>query len=363
MINFYPGPSQIAPDMASYMTDAVESGILGMNHRSREFMTLLKKTKKVLRKKLMIPEDYEIIMTSSATECWEIIAQSLATELSYHIFNGAFGEKWFTYTQRIHSKTLGLRYDPEDKLSPKNLDLSEGSSLICLTQNETSNGTRIDKATLQGFRESFPDPLIAIDATSSMAGDLLDFKLADVWYASVQKCFGLPSGMAVMVLSPKAVETAYRINERNHYNSLPFVMDNFRKNQTPYTPNILGIYLLYRTLKRRSAIEKTSARILKRKERLIKTLSKSKYLDLLIGNVEVRSNTVIAIKGERKTLSELKNQALAAGMILGNGYGEWKNTTIRIANFPAVSQSEWKTLRQFLKNFDPEPAQSESATE
>jgi phosphoserine aminotransferase len=356
MINFYPGPSQIAPDMASYMADAVESGILGMNHRSSEFMSLLKKTRKVLRKKLMIPENYEIIMTSSATECWEIIAQSLTSELSYHIFNGAFGEKWFTYTQRIHSKTLGLRYDPEDALSPKNLDLSEESSLICLTQNETSNGTCIDQATLQDFRESFPDPIIAIDATSSMAGDLLDFRLADVWFASVQKCFGLPSGMGIMILSPKAAETAYRINERKHYNSLPFVLDNFRKNQTPYTPNILGIYLLYRTMKRRPVIEKTYSRLIKRKGQITKAINKSDYLDFLINNKEVRSNTVIAIKGDRKTLTELKKQALDAGMILGNGYGEWKNSTIRIANFPAVSQSEWKTLRQFIKSFNPEPA-------
>ncbi|MEJ2005392.1 MAG: aminotransferase class V-fold PLP-dependent enzyme, partial [Cyclobacteriaceae bacterium] len=234
MISFYPGPSQIAPETAEFMKDAVDSGILGMNHRSREFMNLLKKTCKVLRKKLMIPSDYEIVMTSSATECWEINAQSLTTELSYHIFNGAFGEKWFTYTQRIHSKTLGLGFDPEDVLSPKNLDLSEESSLICLTQNETSNGTRISGDILQKFRESFPGPLIAVDATSSMAGDQLDFTQADVWFASVQKCFGLPSGMAVMILSPKAVETAYAINERKHYNSLPFILDNFHKNQTPY---------------------------------------------------------------------------------------------------------------------------------
>jgi phosphoserine aminotransferase len=363
MISLYPGPSQVARETKDLMSEAVDSGILGMNHRSRDFMSLLRKTKKVLRKKLLIPEEYEIVITSSATECWEIIAQSLTSELSYHLYNGAFGEKWFNYTRKIHSKTLGLGFDPEEELSPRNLDLSEGSSLICLTHNETSNGTCISTNVIRDFRDSFPEPLIAVDATSSMAGDLLNFEDADVWYASVQKCFGLPSGMAVMILSPRAVETAYEINERNHYNSLAFILDNFSKNQTHYTPNILGIYLLYRVIKRRRNIEKISSQLIKRMEQLDKTIKKSNYLEAYIENKAVRSNTVMAVKGERKVLTALKHSARQNGFLLGNGYGRIKDQTIRIANFPAVSQDEWKALRQFIKNFDPSSSTQDLETE
>ena len=354
MISFYPGPSQVAPETAEFMTDALSSGILGMNHRSNDFMTLLRRTKKTLRKKLLIPDDYEIVMASSATECWEIIAQSLASGLSYHLYNGAFGEKWFEYTRRIHSQSLGLHYDPEKELSPRNLDLSELSALICLTQNETSNGTRISGEILKTFREAFPAPLIAVDATSSMAGEHLDFTSADVWFASVQKCFGLPSGLAVMILSPRAVEAAYTINERRHYNSLAFVLDNFRKDQTPYTPNVLDIYLLYRTMKRRAVITKVHSRLIKRMEQLAKSISKNPLINPLIDNDSVWSQTVMAIELEPKIIPGLKKAARHEGFLLGNGYGEWKGSSMRIANFPAVSQDDWKRLRTFIKGYSPD---------
>ncbi len=351
MISFYPGPSQVAQVTGEYMTEALESGILAMNHRSVPFMTLLAKTKKTIRKKLMVPEGYEIVFTSSATECWEIIAQSLTGELSYHIFNGAFGEKWFDYTRKLHSKAVGLKFDPEDELSTANLDFSGRSSVICLTQNETSNGTRISAGILESFRISFPEPLIAIDATSSMAGEFLDFSHADVWFASVQKCFGLPSGMGIMILSPRAVERAYEIGENNHYNSLPFILDNYRKNQTPYTPNILGIYLLYRTMKKRPSIIKVNDLLVKRSEQLEKTVSKQEEFNFLIQNKSVRSITVAAMEGIPNTIKALKKDAIEQGILLGNGYGEWKETTFRIANFPAISPNEWKTLRKFLRAY------------
>ena len=350
MISFYPGPSQVSEETAEFMTDALHSGILGMNHRSAEFMKLMEKTRSILFKKLDIPGNYEMVFTSSATECWEIITQSLSPGLSYHLYNGAFGKKWFEYTRRIHSQTLGLQYDLDSPLAPDNLDLSEGSSVICLTQNETSNGTMISNEIIAEFRNSFPDPLIAVDATSSMAGQHLKFEHADVWFASVQKCFGLPSGMAVMILSPRAVEKAYEINERNHYNSLAFMIDNFRANQTPYTPNILAIYLLFRTLKKRPSIQKVDNRIHKRMEQLEKSISKLDMLEYLVNNPKVRSSTVCALSGKPSDISRLKKNALANGLLLGNGYGQWKDTSLRIANFPAINREHWKKLRDFLKS-------------
>jgi phosphoserine aminotransferase len=93
MISFYPGPSRIRDEIPRYVKEAAKEGILSMNHRSPEFMTLAKKTASLFRKKLSVPSDYTIIYTSSATECWEIIAQSLIVEKSYHFFSGAFGKK------------------------------------------------------------------------------------------------------------------------------------------------------------------------------------------------------------------------------------------------------------------------------
>jgi phosphoserine aminotransferase len=61
---------------------------------------------------------------------------------------------------------------------------------------------------MEYYFSKIPDALIAVDATSSMAGVELDWQSADIWFASVQKCFGLPAGMAVMVCSPRALQYA-----------------------------------------------------------------------------------------------------------------------------------------------------------
>jgi phosphoserine aminotransferase len=90
-----------------------------------------------------------------------------------------------------------------------------------------------------------------------MAGVELDWQSADIWFASVQKCFGLPAGMAVMVCSPKALQYAEIIGDRKYYNSLLFMNDNFKKYQTHYTPNVLEIYLLSKILEQIPDISET----------------------------------------------------------------------------------------------------------
>jgi phosphoserine aminotransferase len=71
---------------------------------------------------------------------------------------------------------------------------------------------------------------------SSMAGIQLDFKAADIWFASVQKCFGLPAGPWLTYLFTAGVETIEAIGEKNHYNSLGFMTEMMAKWQTSCTP-------------------------------------------------------------------------------------------------------------------------------
>jgi len=47
----------------------------------------------------------------------------------------------------------------------------------------------------------------------------------------------------------------------------------------------------------------------------------------------------------------LKAFASDRGIVLGNGYGERKETTFRIANFPAITDAEFDTLKECLLDF------------
>ena len=110
MITFYPGPSKVYPQVGEYLQDAFTEGILSVNHRSAACMTLVKDAIALLHQKLNIPTDYHIYFVSSATESWEIIAQSLVATSSYHFFNGAFGKKWHEYTQKLGIQAYSLPF-------------------------------------------------------------------------------------------------------------------------------------------------------------------------------------------------------------------------------------------------------------
>jgi phosphoserine aminotransferase len=336
MITFYPGPSKVYPQVADYAADAVHQGIVSLNHRSAGFMDIVKETVRLLHEKLAIPADYHIALVSSATECWEIVAQSLTAVASLHPYNGAFGKKWAEYAYKIK---------PPVSLSD--------ADVLCIVQNETSNGTQVNMQTLAEFRRDF-SALIAVDAVSSMAGITFDWSLADVWFASVQKCFGLPAGLAVMVYSPAALKRAEEIGENAHYNSLLFIHENFTKFQTPYTPNGLGIYMLMRVLQQIPPISVVDALTKKRAQAWYTFFEQemaASPFDILINDPATRSDTVIAVQGSEQDISLIKKAAQQAGITLGNGYGDWKTTTFRIANFPAITDDEIGTLMQFLRSY------------
>jgi phosphoserine aminotransferase len=342
MITFYPGPSKVYPQVADYAVDAVREGIVSLNHRSAGFMDVVKETIQLLHEKLDIPADYHIAFVSSATECWEIVAQSLTAVASLHPHSGAFGKKWAEYAYRIKPPT----------------SLSD-ADVLCIVQNETSNGTQVTMETLAQFRRDFSGALIAVDAVSSMAGVAFNWLLADVWFASVQKCFGLPAGLAVLIYSPAALKRAEEIGENGHYNSLLFIHENFSKFQTPYTPNGLGIYLLMRVLQQVPPIAAVHAMTKKRaatwyaffENELVGSPGIPARFKLLNPDPAVRSDTVIAVEGSESDIKAIKSAAQQAGITLGNGYGDWKATTFRIANFPAITDEEIDTLKEFLRSY------------
>jgi len=351
MISFYPGPSRVYNEIPSYVRDAHKLGIMSINHRSDVFVKMSERTIKLLKQKLGIPKTYTVFFTSSATECWEIIAQSLITNHSYHLYNGSFGQKWFDYTKRIRPVATPIPFDVNEKLDPKNLILGHHDGIICLTQNETSNGTQVNNKIIAAIQKNNPTYLIAVDATSSMAGIKLDFKAADIWFASVQKCFGLPAGLGLLVCSPRVLERAKLVDEKDHYNSFTFMMEMMTKWQTPFTPNVLSIYLLMRVLEKMKSISDVHLQTVKRYQAWTKFLEERKTIQHLVHNNEVHSFTVLPVTGSTESIDLIKRSARKKDLLLGEGYGDLKSSTFRIANFPAIKTSEINTLMKFLTPF------------
>lgn len=346
-LSFFPGPSPLYPEVRELMIQAFDEGILQVNHRSDTFMSLYENLKITLREKWALPEGYEIVFTSSATECWEIVNQSLLSEEVQFVYNGAFGKKWFKYAVHSPGQKFTLRGSRFlENESPETLELSPQAKWLCFVQNETSNGTAIPLHEIKRWKNQLPNAFFAVDATSSIGGVWLDWSLADVWFGSVQKCLGLPAGMAVMLVSPRAQEEAFRIQERAYYNSLPVLLENARMNQTHITPNVLNIYLMAQLWQAFPSLQQISEHIERRSTEL-DLFFKEKGLHLITHDA-VRSPTVKALVGSSDQIIRWKNQAKESGITLGGGYGEWKDRTIRIANFPAIPDSAYQTLQTLL---------------
>jgi phosphoserine aminotransferase len=273
------------------------------------------------------------------------------------LYNGAFGKKWFKYTvtnPQINSTTnyelptiRGTRFFTSQNINEVEID-SE-NDVLCWVSSETSNGTHTSFESIKRLKEKAPKALLIVDATSSLGGENYNIADADVWFASSQKCFGMPSGLGVMTVSPRALERAIEINERNHYNSLIFLEENFQKFQTHYTPNILGIYLFKRLLEKLPNINTVSGRLYQRSDRIYGYFENNEHFDLLVENIDTRSKTVVTIvpKDMEKAISFFRENEV----IIGKGYGEWKNNTLRIANFPAIPDEDFEELFRLLENY------------
>ena len=350
-ITFAPGPSKVYDAVPAYFQDAYAQGILSANHRSGQFMDIYRDTERLFKEKLSVPEDYRLLFTSSATENWEIISQSLVRHSSYHIYSGSFGKKWFGFAQHINPAAQAMVLDKNREIDVDILNIPTDADLLAITQNETSNATQVKNSVLESLTSTYPDKMLAVDTTSSMAGIYLDFSLADIWYASVQKCFGLPAGLGVLVLSSKAVEKVAAIGEHGKYNSLSFMLENADNYQTHYTPNVLGIYFLKRVLEDMPSIKDVHEKTESRMRELERVVSASASLDFLVSNEVCRSRTVLGVSGEEAFIKEIKKAAEDQGMTLGGGYGPLKPTSFRIANFPAITDAEFDRLVSFLASY------------
>ncbi|GAB3578655.1 aminotransferase class V-fold PLP-dependent enzyme [Hymenobacter daeguensis] len=349
MYTFNPGPSAVYPAVRQYLTDAFDGDWLSAGHRSEKIISLVRQTVADLKAKLNVPQDYTVLFTGSATECWEILAQSLTPRRSFHLYNGDFGEKWYKYAKALRPASTGLRFGLDALPDVAGLSFApDDTDLVCITQNETSTATQLREGFILNLYNRLGGALLAVDATSSLAGLNLKYIKADIWYGSVQKCFGLPAGLGVMILSPRAVAQAKLVNDRAHYNALPAMLAQMLNYQTNYTPNVLGIYLMSRVLADREPIKTVHQHLVDRAEKLYAFFEQATPLTPLVSNPETRSTTVIGLQGDAALIEEIKAKAKEAGLLLGSGYGPLKATTIRIANFPAVPDAAMEALVQFF---------------
>lgn len=348
---FTPGPSQLYPTVVFHLKTALRENILSISHRG-EFLGIFQDATEGLRKLLNVPNDYHIVFVASGTEAMERVIENTVEKKSFHFFTGSFGKRWYEIAHELqktpqkYEKAFGggFRTIP---LVPKDTEL------ICFTQNETSDGTTIDPTFIYKVAQLYPQALIALDIVSAVPYVDLDYTKLDCVFFSVQKLFGLPAGLGVIIMSPKALEKAKYLQKKGvnigTYHNFPTLVACALKNQTPDTPNVLDIYLLGKVIAdmNRVGIQKIRKETNEKAAYLYNFFDNNPKYKPFIFNQQDRSQTVITIttgENTKKITKLLKNK----GIVVGNGYGPLKEKQIRIANFPAVTKDDIVKLLSYF---------------
>ena len=348
-IFFTPGPSELYYTVGDHIRTALRDSIPSISHRSSAFKSIYAEAATNLRELLSIPSNFEIIFLSSATETWERLLQNLVEEHSLHLVNGAFSKRFYQVGLELGKKSISIQANHGECVNPDEITTDHTPELIAITHNETSTGASQPLEDIKTIRKKFPDALIAVDAVSSMPYPEFDYNQFNSIYFSVQKCFGLPAGLGVWIIDEKSIKRNEELEKKGlitgSYHRLSALAEKAKGNQTPETPNVLNIYLLAQVTKDmlRVGVEQLRRETNYKAALLYHTIAEHPKLEAFVKNDVFKSKTtIVAHSGDHteKIISTLKTKNL----IVGSGYGEYKQKHIRIANFPTHSKEQVEHL-------------------
>lgn len=348
-----PGPSELYFTVEDHLKTALQENICEISHRSKNFQQIVANTLQALRNLLQIPDDYHIVFTASATEAWERIIQNLSAKHTFHLVNGSFSTKFYDFAVLLQRNAIKYQVSENQGFTLNDFTIPAETELICLTHNETSTGVSMSLEDIYSIRKQNPEKLIALDMVSSAPYPKLDFTQIDTAFFSVQKCFGLPAGLGVWIFNQRCVAKAKELEGNKQiigtYHTIPTLLANIAKNETPETPNMLGIYLLgkvaedmnYKTIE---VIRKETAY----KAALIYQILDKHHKFKAAVEPKFRSQTVLVAEGTAQDIKEFISKCEKENIIIGTGYGKFKDTQMRIANFPTHSKEVFEKVADIL---------------
>ena len=353
--NFTPGPSQLYFTVADHVRQAFKEEIPSLSHRSKKFEQISKETTDGLRELLKVPGTYQIFFTASATEIWERIFQNLVEKTSFHLVNGSFSKRFHEIGIQLNKNAQKTEVAAGQGFENK-IDIPTDTELIAVTHNETSTGVSLPLDLIANFKQKNPNALVAVDAVSSLPYPDFDFNLIDTVFFSVQKGFGMPAGLGVWMVNEQCITKAESLTAKKistgSYHNIATLLAHAKKNQTPETPNVLGIYLLGQVVADflRRGIDTIRRETEYKAAVLYNALDNHSVIKPFVKDKNFRSKTVIVADCHEHT-PDLAAFLSSKGLDAGDGYGPARKTQLRFANFPAHSKEQYELLVDSLSAF------------
>jgi len=343
---FIPGPVKVNEDVLQQLARPT------LGHRGKEYAQLHGDTVDML-KKILFTDQNVFLSTSSASGIWEAAIRNCVdfNETVLCTCCGAFSDKWAGVARSCGRNVEELKVDWGQATTLEMIDekLASGKyAAVTLVYNETSTGlTNPVYQISEMMKQKYPDVLVFVDAVSGMVGLPMHFDDLgwDVAFASVQKAFAIPPGLAVAVVSNRALEKSKNVPNRGYYFDFQLFAKSAEKNQTLTTPNIPHIMALnYQCQKLLAEGMENVWQRHKEMGNYARTWAKGKF-DLFCEE-KYASNTLTTIKNIREinVAETIKAIQEKHNTIFGNGYGKLKEQTFRIAHMGDITMDDLKEL-------------------
>jgi aspartate aminotransferase-like enzyme len=328
-----PGPTEVSQAILREQTHPL------ISHREKAFSELYGGIKAKLAKFFELTEDCKPTVTTSSGTLWfDIVGRSIVKEKALVCVNGAFSERFGKTIRACGKKADFIEVDWGKAVKPdmvaEKLDTGEYDTLaVC--HNESSTGVRTPIHQIgKLLRKNYSDIIFAVDSVSAMAGDkTLPKEIGcDIIFASTQKCFALPPGLVVSLVTTRAKERAKEISNRGSYTDLVKIFEFDKKNQTPFTPNISLLYALDKRLD--LMLEETYDHVYQRHRAMADYTQRwAKKHFALFPEPGYESVTVTCVQNiHGKNVQQLNQELAEKGYLISNGYGKLKEKTFRIGH-------------------------------
>ena len=347
---FIPGPVKVNEDVLEQLARPT------LGHRGKEYAQLHGETVDML-KKILFTDQNVFLSTSSASGIWEAAIRNCVDfdEVVLCTCCGAFSDKWANVARSCGRNVEELKVDWGQPTTVEMIDekLSTGQfAAVTLVYNETSTGlTNPVYDISEMMKDKYPDVLVFVDAVSGMVGLPMHFDDLgwDVVFASVQKAFAIPPGLAVAAVSNRALEKSKNVPGRGYYFDFQQFAKQAEKSQTPTTPAIPHIMALNFQCKK--LLEEGMENVWNRHKEMgefVRAWAKANFE--LLCDEQYASNTLTTVKNTRgiNVAETIKTIQAKHNTIFGNGYGKLKEQTFRIAHMGDITLDDLKELLAWI---------------
>jgi len=240
---FIPGPTNIPERLRLTMARSA------WDHRGPRFAQLISPLRERLRSVFGSRQAEMAFFTGSGTAGWEVALtnvlspgdQVLATR------HGMFSQRWIALARRLGLEVQVIDAPwgegiPADRLAEVlRGDRQQRIRAVLAVHNETATGVTSDIAAVRRALDAASHPgLLMVDGVSSIAS--LPFRMddwgVDVAVAGSQKGFMLPTGLAIVAVSPRARAAAADQTGPRGYLDLSAMLEALEAGSYPYTPAV-----------------------------------------------------------------------------------------------------------------------------